>query len=245
MRMRSSALPAWQLACRSVRAIEFAVMPRCCAFCGVARRHEEPAICSGCEGDLPWISEQCSGCARPLAAKPGEGVRCAECQDRPTPFHVAAAPLAYEFPVDAAIRMFKFHRKLHYAAAFGEVLCETAVDLPADIDALLPVPLHWLRHGVRGFNQSAEICRPLQKLSGLQVIRNVRRVRRTPPQSGMRAPQRRRNLAGAFAVRGTVRARHVLLIDDVITTGETCSQLARELLAHGVQKVSVLALARA
>jgi ComF family protein len=158
---------------------------------------------------------------------------------------VAAAPLAYEFPVDAAIRMFKFHRKLHYATAFGELLCGAAADLPADIDALLPVPLHWLRHGVRGFNQSAEICRPLQKLSGLQVIRNVRRVRRTPPQSGMRAPQRRRNLAGAFAVRGTVRARHVLLIDDVITTGETCSQLARELLAHGVQKVSVLALARA
>ncbi len=157
---------------------------------------------------------------------------CAECQERPTPFQVAAAPLAYEFPVDAAIRMLKFHRKLHYAAAFGEVLCGAAVDLPADIDALLPVPLHWLRHGVRGFNQAAEICRPLQRAGGLPVLRNVSRVRRTPYQSGLGARARRRNLAGAFAVRGTVRARHVLLIDDVITTGETCAQLARELLAR-------------
>jgi ComF family protein len=245
MRMRRLALSPWWFACRSARALEFAVMPRRCAFCGAPRRPEEPAICPGCERDLPWIAEQCTGCARPLAAKPGEGVECAACQDRPTPFHVAAAPLAYEFPVDAAIRRFKFHRRLHYATAFGELLCIAATELPADIDALLPVPLHWLRHGVRGFNQAAEICRPLQATSGLPVVGNVSRVRRTPYQSGLGARERRRNLAGAFAVRGTIRARHVLLIDDVITTGETCSQLARELLAHGAQKVSVLALAKA
>jgi ComF family protein len=245
MRLHRPLMPTWQLACRAAREIEFAVMPRRCAFCGVPRRREATAICAGCANDLPWITAQCPGCARPLAAKPGDGVPCPGCQDRPPPFHVAAAPLAYEFPVDAAIRQFKFHRKLHYAAAFGELLCTAAAELPADIDALLPVPLHWLRHGIRGFNQAAEICRPLQKASGLPVVRNVSRIRQTPYQSGLGARERRRNLAGAFAVRGVIAARHVLLIDDVITTGETCAQLARELLAHGTQKVSVLALARA
>jgi predicted amidophosphoribosyltransferase len=73
----------------------------------------------------------------------------------------------------------------------------------------------------------------------------VSRIRRTHYQSGLGSRERRRNLAGAFAVRGAIDSRHVLLIDDVITTGETCAQLARELLAHGTQKVSVLALARA
>jgi ComF family protein len=243
--MHRPLMPTWQLACRAAREIEFAVMPRRCAFCGAARRHEESAICAGCEADLPWVSEQCTGCARPLAAKPDDGVLCAGCQDHPTPFDVAAAPLTYEFPVDAAIRQFKFHRKLHYASAFGELLCKAAADLPADFDALLPVPLHWLRHGIRGFNQATEICRPLQKASGLPVIRNVSRIRRTHYQSGLGSRERRRNLAGAFAVRGAIDSRHVLLIDDVITTGETCAQLARELLAHGTQKVSVLALARA
>ena len=161
------------------------------------------------------------------------------------PFEAAVAPLAFEFPVDAAVRQFKYRRKLHYAPAFGELLCRAAARLPADIDALLPVPLHWTRHGIRGFNQAAELCRPLQRTTGLPVIQNVRRSRRTPYQSGLGARERRRNLAGAFAVRGEIRAGHVLLVDDVMTTGETCTQLAGEVLARGVPKVSVLALARA
>lgn len=245
MGIRRLILPPWHLACASARAIEFAVMPKCCAFCGMPRRHDASAICAGCEGDLPWIAAQCPRCARPLAAEPGSGVPCAECQLRPRPFQAVVAPLAFEFPVDAAVRQFKFHRKLHYARAFGELLCRAVVRLPADVDALLPVPLHWTRHGIRGFNQAAEMCRPLRRATGLPVIRNVKRLRRTPYQSGLGARERRRNLAGAFAVRGTIRAGHVVLVDDVITTGETCTQLARVLLARGVPKVSVLALARA
>jgi len=238
-------LASWQLACGAARAVEFAVMPKCCVFCGGPRCHCETAICDGCAGDLPWIREQCPGCARPLASRPAAGVRCAECQVRPLPFEAAVAPLAFEFPVDAAIRQFKFRRKLHYAEPFGELLCRAAARLPADIDALLPVPLHWLRHGVRGFNQAAELCRPLQRATGLPVIRNAKRLRRTPYQSGLGARERRRNLAGAFAVGGAITARHVVLVDDVMTTGETCAQLARELHARGVPMVSVLALARA
>ena len=238
-------LAPWQVACAAARAVEFAVMPKCCVFCGAARRHYEAALCDGCAGDLPWIREQCAGCARPLAAEPGPGVTCAACQLRPTPFEAAVVPLVFEFPVDAAIRQLKFHRKLQYAEPLGELLCRAAARLPGDIDALLPVPLHWTRHGVRGFNQAAELCRPLRRVTGLPVIRNVKRLRRTPYQSGLGARERRRNLAGAFAVRGAIPARHVVLVDDVMTTGETCSQLARVLLAHGARKVSVLALARA
>ena len=245
MGIRRYVLPSWQLACRSARALEFAVMPRCCVFCGIKRRHDESSICPGCDKDLPWIREQCPGCARPLATTPGPGVVCAECQDRPPPFTAAIAPLAFEFPVDAAIRLFKFHRRLQYADAFGELLCRSLADLPGDVDALLPVPLHWLRHGVRGFNQAAEICRPLQKSTGLPLVRKVSRRRPTPYQSGLGARARRRNLDGAFEVRGDIDAAHVLLVDDVITTGETCAQLARQLLAHGAQNVSVLAVARA
>lgn len=155
------------------------------------------------------------------------------------------APLAYEFPVDAAIRMFKFRRRLYYAPAFGELLRQSLAELPEDIDALLPVPLHWLRHGIRGFNQAAEMCRPIRKATGLPLVSNVYRVRATPYQSGLSAKERRRNLRRAFVVRGTISARHVLIVDDVITTGETCRQLAELLREHGVEKVSVLAIARA
>ena len=238
-------MPVWQLVCQSVAGLDNALMPRRCVFCGVICREGERLICTGCDADLPRVLRRCPTCAQPLAATQTEGVACADCQVRLTPFEVAMAPLAYEFPINAAIRMFKFRRRLYYAPAFGELLLKALTELPEDIDALLPVPLHWLRHGIRGFNQAAEMCRPIRKATGLPVVRNVYRVRATPYQSGLSAKERRRNLRRAFVVRGTVNARHVLIVDDVITTGETCRQLAELLKEHGVQKISVLALARA
>lgn len=238
-------MPAWQLLWRSVEALEHALMPRRCVFCGVVRTGSEQLICTGCNTDLPRTGHQCPACARPLATALAEGVVCADCQARPPPLTAVVAPLRYEFPVDAAIKMYKFRRRLYYAPAFSELLRPAFESLPEDIDALLPVPLHWLRHGIRGFNQAEEICTLLQKSTGLPVIRNVRRLRATPYQSGLSARERRRNLNQAFAVRGEIRACHVLIVDDVITTGETCRQLATVLQSHGVEKVSALALARA
>ena len=245
MRARRILMPAWQLLCQSVEGLEHSLMPRRCVFCGVVRAGGELLICPGCDADLPRVRHQCPGCAQPLATALAGGVVCADCQARPSPFAAVVAPLHYEFPIDAAIKRYKFQRRLYYAPAFGELLRPAFAGLPEDIDALLPVPLHWLRHGIRGFNQAAEICSLLKKSTGLPVIRNVRRLRATPYQSGLSARERRRNLRSAFAVRGTITARHVLIVDDVITTGETCKQLAAVLRAHGVEKISALAIARA
>jgi len=245
MRVLPFLLPLYRAGAGICRAVDRAVMPRRCVFCGLACRPRERSICDGCNADLPRIRYPCPGCARPLAAPPAAGIVCGECQRRPLPFARVVAPLAYEFPVDAAIKQFKFRRKLFYAQAFGELLLRASAQLPDDIDAVLPVPLHWLRHGARGFNQAAEICRPVRRQRRLPVLKNVVRVRATPYQSGLSAIERRRNLSGAFAVRGRVTARHVLIVDDVITTGETCTQLAGLLERHGAGKVSVLALARA
>jgi ComF family protein len=98
---------------------------------------------------------------------------------------------------------------------------------------------------MRGFNQAEELCEPLRKQTGLPVVSGIKRVRPTPKQSGLDANERRRNLQQAFAAGGPVDRRHVLIIDDVITTGETCRQLAKVALAAGAEKVSVLAVARA
>jgi ComF family protein len=175
----------------------------------------------------------------------GAGVRCADCQARPLPFVSVVVPFAFEFPIDAAIRQYKFRRKLWYAPAFTELLLPALDELPDSIDAILPVPLHWLRHGIRGFNQAAEIGRGLCRHAGLPMLRIVRRHRPTPYQSASNAKARRRNLRRAFSIRGPVPARHVLIVDDVVTTGETCRQLARVLLSAGAEEISVLAIARA
>ena len=219
------------------------LLPHSCVICGLSLA--EGHFCGACRSDLPWTGIACERCGKPLAVPLPPGAYCSDCQLRPPPFEKAFAPLLYIFPVDGALKALKFRRQLFYAPAFGKLFLPLLEEIFADVDALLPVPLHPRRHARRGFNQAAELCRPLRRKSGLPVIGNVRRVRFTKPQSGLDALERRRNMKAAFAVRGSLYFRHPLVVDDVITTGETCRQLAGTLLAAGAERVSVLAVARA
>ena len=106
-------------------------------------------------------------------------------------------------------------------------------------------PLHRWRLMKRGFNQARELAEPVARMLELPLVENVRRRRATPYQSVLGPRERRTNLHGAFVVKGKVPARHVLIVDDVITTGESCRQVADVLRRHGVSKVSALAVARA
>jgi len=200
------------------------LIPARCVFCDTRCHAEEPQICSGCLVDLPW-HEQLTG--TPLK-----------------PLQAIAAPLEYAFPVDAALKAFKFHRRLEYGPAFAELLYRVMPQLTQDIDALLPMPLHWRRQALRGFNQAEELARALRKRSKLPVLQSVRRVRATPYQSGLDAAARRKNLQDAFKATAAINAGHVLLLDDVITTGESCRRLARVVLDAGAERVSALAVAR-
>jgi len=225
--------------------IENAIVPNACVFCGSRRQTDQVPICNDCYTDLPWIGQRCGRCSRPVATTLPYGVSCAACQLDPPLFTAVITPLLYTFPVDAAIKSMKFKRRLHYVPAFTEILVASLSEVPDDVDALLPVPLHWHRQMRRGFNQAAELSKPIAQKLGVPTLRCVLRVRPTPYQSGLDARARQRNLRSAFAARGDITASHVLIIDDVITTGETCRQLVRVLIGAGVEKVSVLAIARA
>ena len=126
-----------------------------------------------------------------------------------------------------------------------EPLARAAERLPVDIDAVLPVPLHWRRKALRGFNQAEELSRPLVRERSLPVLRGIVRRRRTRYQSGLTPRQRDSNLSDAFVVKRPPTARHVLIVDDVITTGATTRHLARALHNSGVSRISALAVARA
>ena len=173
------------------------------------------------------------------------GVSCAKCQGRAPLLQMTLAPLLYEFPVDAGLKALKFGRRLYYAPAFAELLIEEIPRLPPGIDALLPVPLHWRRQAFRGFNQARELCLPLARRLGLDIVSGVSRARATAFQSALNAAERRNNLKHAFKARKPLKYRHVLLVDDVVTTGETTRQLAKTLIRRGVRKVSALAVAKA
>jgi ComF family protein len=113
-------------------------------------------------------------------------------------------------------------------------------------DCLVPVPLHPRRLAWRGFNQSLELARFLGREMGRPVcVRGLARVRYTTPQSQLPGSQRLTNLVGAFAAdRELVADRHVLLIDDVMTTGATVDTAARALRLAGAARVDVAVVAR-
>jgi ComF family protein len=234
-------------ACRSFRrlfrALERELLPPRCVFCGVETCATRRRICRGCNGELVHNQPACRACALPL---PGYSDRlCGSCQQGRSTFRVVLAPYIYAFPLDAAIKAFKFRQRLWYAPAFAELLKASLPALPPGIDAVQPVPLHRWRQMTRGFNQARELAAPVAAALKVPLVDKVRRCRNTPYQSGLSRAERRRNLVGAFRLRGRIESRHVLLVDDVVTTAATCRQIASLLRRHGVREVSVLALARA
>jgi len=138
----------------------------------------------------------------------------------------------------------KFRGQLMYAPAFASLLAPLLKAEFPEFDMLVAVPLHRWRHITRGFNQSAELCKELETLTNLRQSYDAKRIRATRTQSGLTSARRKKNLQGAFSVRGKLCGRYPLIIDDVITTGATCEHLALALLAAGAEKVGVLTVAR-
>lgn len=195
--------------------------------------------------DIPWIDNACEHCGTPIFRALPAGVDCGNCQQRPPPFTMAFAPLHYDFPVDAVIKSLKFDRKLFLAPGLASLLLPWLLGRAGHYDVLLPVPLHQRRHATRGFNQAYELARHLGSSTGLPVSRCVARTRNTNTQSGLDAATRKKNMIGAFGVVSAPPGRSFLVVDDVMTTGETCRALASVLLDAGVERVDILTVARA
>jgi ComF family protein len=126
-------------------------------------------------------------------------------------------------------------------------MARAGAEVLADADCLVPVPLHWSRLLARRFNQAALLAHAVGREAALPVLPDtlVRR-RRTRSQGRLSPDARRRNLRGAFAVRGrdAIAGRRIVLVDDVMTTGATAEACVRVLERAGAGAVDVLTLAR-
>ncbi|WP_328986818.1 ComF family protein [Thiorhodovibrio winogradskyi] len=220
--------------------------PPTCVLCGAAG-FGELDLCLGCLADLPDIAPSCGCCALPLPAGAPDGMRCGGCQRQPPAYDRCIALFRYQGAVTRLIGDFKFRQRLHLGRLFGQLLAEAArwqpdVSLP---ELLVPVPLHPSRLRQRGYNQSLEVARVASHELGIDVDGGrIERVVATPPQLRLARAERQSNVRDAFRVRQPLCARHVAIVDDVVTTGATVGELARVLRQAGVERVDVWAVGR-
>ncbi len=191
------------------------------------------------------------------AETPGAGL-CRACRLAPPPFVRAVAFGLYQGRMREAIHAFKYGR-LHPAAhRLGRMLAAAIAQLAAEAPAemlVVPVPLHRSKHAQRGFNQARSLAahalaflrksHPEWRLT--LAPRTLMRLRATASQAGLTPRQRRLNVRGAFSVSDAsfVAAKHILVIDDIFTTGATARAASRALVRAGAESVWVATLARA
>jgi len=230
-----------------------ALCPVCQTRLGADRR--DP-LCGGCWARITRIEPPyCVICGVPdapvgagmaAAGRSETSAPCLACRTEPPPFDYARAAASYLDPLRSAVHAFKFHGKRALARPLADLVVEQCgPGLPAGADALVPVPLARARERERGFNQAALLAERV----GQALARPVKspwlgRARPTQPQSELAADERRLNVRGAFRAAPAVDGRHVLVIDDVLTTGATAAECARALRAAGARVVGVLTVAR-
>ncbi|MCP5419290.1 MAG: ComF family protein [Gammaproteobacteria bacterium] len=223
--------------------LQLRCFPATCLLCGAPGEGDRD-LCVACQRDLPQNRSACPCCATPLVN--ATEARCGQCQRQPPVFARSVAPWLYREPLDYLIKSLKFQGRLSVARLLGDLLGGELVrrDCPRP-QAIIPVPLHASRMRERGFNQALELARPLARKLELPLLAAaVKRVRPTPPQMQLDAASRRGNVRGAFIVARALSLRHVAVLDDVMTTGSTVTEVARVLRTAGVEEISIWACGR-
>jgi ComF family protein len=212
-------------------------LPQDCLLCGAASG--DALICRDCRDELPALpAEHCPVCALPT---PGAAI-CGRCLKRPPHFDGTVAPFAYIFPVDRMIQALKYGHRLAIVPFFGQALSATA---RLEADLIVPLPLHPMRLRERGFNQALEIARNVARAWRRPLdYRSCERSHNSPPQASLPWKQRQRNVRGAFLCHGDFTGKHVVAVDDVITSGATLDEFARTLKKAGAARVTNLVVAR-
>lgn len=215
------------------------IAPRSCAVCGHLLTRDEAILCGGCHMQLPLTDFAAHPYDNPLA-------RLFWGQ---FPIERAAAYF-YFVPHSLSSRivyLLKYGQQPEVGEDMGAVMARTLKknDFIGDIDAVVPIPITRRRRWNRGYNQSEEIARGIGEETGLPVLNKVvKRVRFDGSQTKKKGWERVENVESAFLLvkPEAVRGKHLLIVDDIITTGATITACARELCKAGEVRVSVVSL---
>jgi len=228
--------------------VHSALFPHSCLVCG---QHVigSQNLCPCCTTELPFNRYACIRCG--LSLVQNSGFVCGECQQHPPFFDRAFVPFNYTIPFNHFIPALKFKHKLEYARLMSELFIREyeqhyTKDEGASPQCIIPVPLHPKRLRQRGFNQSLEISRSIATYLDLNIdLTAIKRIKNTDAQSELDKSKRKHNMQNAFEISNALPYTHVIVFDDVITTGYTVNEIARILKRSGVTTVEVWAITRA
>ena len=247
--MRALAHLGWRAGQGTLRAVIDVLLPPHCLTCDSLVDGPD-RLCPDCFRATTFITApHCRSCGRafPHAGHASPSV-CDDCAAAPPPWGEARAALAYDAQSRRLVLPFKHADRPELAHALARIMARAGASLLARAEVLVPVPLHRFRLLGRRYNQSALLAHNLQRLSGIRAVPDaLRRTRATTSLGELSAAARARMLAGAIAVRrpAAIAGRHVLLVDDALTTGATARDCTRALLEAGAAGVDVLVAARA
>lgn len=218
------------------------LLPQNCQMCAIAlTQYDHLNICKPCSAELPW-NEQ--GCCPQCALPSFEGLVCGDCLRSPPDFDATTALFTYSFPIDRMIQKLKYQSSLQLSDLFGQLLAKHCAPLSKEI-RIIPMPLHPQRLKERGFNQSLEIAKVLAKHSDLKLDFLIcERIKFSPPQASLPLKARIKNMKNAFACHANLTGQHVLLLDDVMTTGASLNELAKTCKKAGASQISCAVIAR-
>ncbi len=230
------------------------VYPPVCQICGTGRvENGDGYLCRSCwsrPGGPRFLQPPfCLRCGLPSEGAITTPYECGNCAEMTLHFRQArAAVLATEIVLEI-IHRYKYQKALWFEPFLSQVLARKAAEelRAREWDGLIPVPLHPVKERERGFNQAARLAAGLSRATGLPLHGKVmRRVRFTPSQTTLSRSDRNANMRRAFEVRaeGQLPGKRFVLIDDVLTTGATCSACALALRKAGAKDVCVWTVAR-
>lgn len=206
-------------------------------------------ICPTCYDSLPLVSSPlCPACGIPFSGA-GDDHRCGACLIHPPHFDSARAHFLYEGPIRDLIHSFKYNQQTHLRYPLALLALEGISGFLTDQEPhlIIPVPLHRSRLRQRGFNQAVLLGRVLSSRLSLPILPDALiRTRPTEPQIELSAAERRLNVKGAFTVNmpDCIAGKRILLLDDVMTTGSTMDECAKELKKAGAAVAIAATVAR-
>lgn len=220
------------------------IYPWYCAVCGA--KTNKKGICHQCEQYLPWCDREkkCEVCGLPISANEIHTKVCGQCQTHPPEYDYLSAVFWYEALIREFITQYKYFNRWEHARTLMQ-LSLNSFPLSDQKTLFIPVPNHTARVRQRGFSAVNELIKLYKKEIKFQYNSElVSRTKNTASQTGKTKTERKRNLRHAFKVNGHIKHKHIVIIDEVVTTGATVNELSRCLKKAGVEKVSIWALAR-